>query len=260
MTKITQQFEKIKINNRIGLMTHLVLGYPSFEENIETVELMEKNDVDFIELQLPFSDPVADGPTMMQANTDSLANGTTIKDCFKTAATITKKSNISVLFMTYLNIAFNYGLERFVSDSANIGIQGIILPDFPYEESSFYTFQCKKKKIDPIFVVSPNTSNERLKNIKKQASGFIYCTTRAGVTGIQPNLPKELKSYLDRIKKNLNLPRAVGFGIANKSHLKMLKNSAECAVIGSAIMNIVHKGKTKKERLKSIEKFLVSLQ
>jgi len=258
MSKIDQQFKKINKENRIGLMTHIVLGYPSFQENIETVKLMEKGGVDFIELQLPFSDPVADGPTMMKANTKSLEYGTKIKKCFQIAKKITNESSIPILFMTYLNIAFQYGVKKFVVDATKAGIVGSILPDLPFEEADEYVELCKKKSINPIFVVSPNTSAIRMKQLKKDASGFVYCTTRTGVTGVQKTVPSDVKAYLRQVKNITKLPIAVGFGIAKKAHVQALKGVADCAVIGSALMKRVHEGKTKKERLRAIKTFLSS--
>ena len=245
--------------NSIGLMTHIVLGYPSFEENLETVETMAKCGVAFVELQLPFSDPVADGPSMMLANTRSLQHGVTIKACFEQAGKIAKATKISLLFMTYTNIAYQYGIDKFVADASRAGMKGIIIPDLPYEESDQYVKACKKHVIDPIFVVSPNSSDNRLRAISKVASGFIYCTTRTGVTGAQASLPTDVKTYLKRVRQFIVLPLAVGFGISRKEHVDALQGVADYAVIGSAVMDLVHKGKSKGERLQAIADFLQAL-
>ncbi len=243
----------------IKLITHIVLGYPSFEENFETLKTMQDAGVAMAEVGFPFSDPVADGPTMALANTRSLANGTTIVQCIRYAQEFAKKLTIPLIWMTYANIAVQHGVDVFVRDAAKGNAYGIIMPDMPAEESQDYVQSCTKNNVHPIFVISPNTSKERLRSIKRQASGFVYCTTRTGVTGVQRSLPQETSTYLEMVKTTMKIPRAVGFGIATKQHIKALQGYAEYAIVGSAVMTLVHTLPTKKQRLEAISRLITSL-
>ncbi len=259
MSKISQKFIELAKKNELGLMSHVVCGFPEKKSTIELVQAMAQAGSDFIELQIPFSDPSADGPAMMHANTAALEHKITVLDCFKIASFLSQTIKIPLVFMTYINIVFNYGLEKFVKDSAKIGISGLIIPDYPIEEANDYVKLCRKYQIDPIFVISPNISDKRLIEFSKNASGFIYCTTRTGTTGVQDSLPSDTINYLERVKKIIKLPRAVGFGISKSEHIKALKNHAECAIVGSAVIEILRKNPAGK-RISAVKKFISSLK
>ncbi|MBI2430923.1 MAG: tryptophan synthase subunit alpha [Candidatus Levybacteria bacterium] len=229
-------------------MAHLVVGYLSLEKTISIVKAMEKAGADFVELQIPFSDPLADGPTIMRACENSLANGTKVKDAFAVAQKLSKEVAIPLLFMAYYNTVFKYGVEKFCRDAKKAGITGLIVPDMSIEEESCEHFLqfCKKYSLHNIQVVSPSSTNERLKKNAKVANGFVYVTARQGVTGARAQLDKNLISFLKRVRQYFAIPIAVGFGISKKEHLKVLKGHADIAIVGSAIIDVINRSKGSK--------------
>jgi tryptophan synthase alpha chain len=260
MNSIDKQLEKIKKEKRVGLMTHVVVGYPSIAATLEIVKVMAANGVDFVELQIPFSDPLADGPTIMKACEESLANGTRVKDAFTIMSELSKQVSIPLLFMGYFNTIFKYGVKQFCEDAMKAGASGLIVPDMPLEEEPqehFYSL-AKQYGLYPIHVLSPASTEERMKKNAKVATGFIYCTARQGITGVKDQLDPELGKFLKRVRKYFTIPVAVGFGISKKEHLKVLEKDADIAVIGSAIIEIISKS-NKDEIDKNIERFFREL-
>ena len=241
MNKIEQQLAEIKKRKRIGLMAHVVVGYPTLQETIATVKTMASVGVDFVELQIPFSDPLADGPTIMKACEASLANGTKVSDAFAVMRKLTTEVSIPLLFMAYYNTVFHYGVEKFCRDAQAAGASGLIIPDMPIDEEKyehFYAF-AKKYQLTVIHVVSPASTPERLKKNAAIAKGFVYCTARQGTTGAKEQLPDELASFLQRVKSVFAIPVAVGFGIAKRQHLEILQKHADVAVVGSAVIDVI---------------------
>lgn len=261
MNKIDQKIAKIKQRKQIGLMTHVVVGYPSLEETILIVKTMAECGVDFVELQIPFSDPLADGPTIMKACEQSLVQGTKVKDAFVVMKTLSSQVSIPLLFMAYYNTVFRYGVEKFCRDAKNAGASGLIVPDMPLEEENyehFYKF-AKKYDLHTIQVISPASTADRLKRNAAAASGFVYCTARQGITGAKKELDPALKSYLKNVKNVFGIPIAVGFGISRSEHIKALREQAEIAVIGSAIIDVI-RNTEKKYRITAIQQFLNDLR
>jgi len=223
----------------ILLMTHIVLGYPSLDDSYRVIETMFKAGVDLMELQIPFSEPTADGPVITRANQEALKKGITVEQCLETAQRITGSFDIPFLFMTYYNIPFKYGIERFVLAMLQRGIRGAIIPDLPPEEGNDYLDTMHKHGLDPVLIFSPTTSLERMRYIASSARGFIYCVARKGVTGRDTDLSAELASYLGRCREATTLPVAVGFGIREKADLDFLKGKADIAVIGTQSIRIM---------------------
>lgn len=223
----------------ILLMTHIVLGYPSFEDNRKVVEQMVTNGVDLIEMQIPFSEPVADGPVIIKANQESLSSGTTVKDCLDFAKEMCARHSIPFLFMTYYNILFKYGVSAFLSKAKQIGISGLIIPDLPPEEGQEYLTLAKDHTIAAVQIFAPTSTEERMQTLSSHADGFIYCVARRGVTGSQTSFDDDFDNYIARCKANTELPLAVGFGISDKNDVEALRGKAEIAVIGSATIRLV---------------------
>lgn len=260
MNLIDQQVQKIKKEKRLGLMTHVVVGYPSFDKTESIVITMAKSGVDFIELQIPFSDPLADGPTIMKACEKSLENGTKVKDAFTLANHLSKQIKIPLLFMAYYNTVFKYGVERFCKDAKTSGISGLIVPDMPIDEEGEEHFfsNCRKINIHNIQVISPASTDRRLKKNAEVASGFIYCTARQGITGIRKSLDPDIAAFLKKARNYFNIPLAVGFGISKKEHLKKLTPYADIAIIGSIVIDLISKS-NKNTVEKNVKNFLISL-
>lgn len=260
MNKIDQRLKEIKKEKRIGLMTHVVVGYPSLQETVSLVKTMADSGVDFVELQIPFSDPLADGPTIMRACEESLAHGTKVKDAFTIMKELSSQVSIPLLFMAYYNTVFCYGVEQFCADAYNAGASGLIVPDMPIDEEQyeqFYTY-AKKYNLHTIHVISPVSTEDRLKKNAAVASGFVYCTARQGTTGAKNEMDPTLKNYLKKVKSIFSMPIAVGFGISKREHIKALQKNANIAVIGSALIDVV-RSTEKQERMKAVKRFIHDL-
>lgn len=223
----------------ILLMTHIVLGYPSFSASMEIVEAMVAAGVDLMEFQIPFSEPMADGPVILKANQQSLAAGTTVAQCLDFAATASEKFDIPFLFMSYTNILFKYGFARFAEAMAHARVCGAIVPDLPPEESQDYLEAMAAHQLAPVYVMAPTTTDHRMTDLAGCARGFVYCMARKGVTGKETAFSSDLEGYLARCRQATNLPLALGFGVKSKEDIDFLTGKADIAVIGSETIRIV---------------------
>ena len=225
---------------KIHLMTHLVAGYPSIDINKKLIPIMAKCGVKLIEIQIPFSDPIADGPIIMKANQHSLQNGTNLATCFKLMEEMSREVDIPLLFMTYGNIPFAYGMSKFICQSLETGCSGFIVPDLPYDEDTFeFTKLCEEKDLPNIAVVSPDTSTTRLNDINQFAKGFIYTTLKMGITGPIDKMAAEGITHTQSLRQKMNLPIAAGFGISKPEHVHSLIDIADIAVIGSKLIELI---------------------
>ncbi len=224
------------------LMTHIVAGYPDLETSEALVKTMAKAGVAFLEIQIPFSDPVADGPVIMRANETALKQGITPDDCLALLERLHQSVTIPLLFMTYYNIIFRYGVTAFCRRAAQAGAYGLIVPDIPYHEEPYDHFlaACREAGLHAIQVVSPLTPDHRLEKIASLASGFIYCVSHTGLTGDTGAERKALLQYLKRVRQFTDLPLAVGFGISTPEQVRGLTGHADIAVIGSQVIRLLH--------------------
>jgi|SRR6185369_104574 len=260
MNKLDTKLQEMKRRKTIGIMAHVVVGYPSIEETIATVKTMETSGVDIVELQIPFSDPLADGPTIMKACEKSLENGTRVKDAFVIMKQLSSEVSMPLLFMAYYNSIFNYGVKRFCRDAKTAGATGLIIPDMPLDEENeehFYKY-CKQYDLHTIQVLSPASNEQRLKKNATAANGFVYCTARQGTTGVKEQLDPNLGKYLQKMSKYFSVPIAVGFGISKKEHIKSIGSNADIAVIGSAVIDLMNTSK-KEEIQKNVKRFFTEL-
>ena len=235
-----ESYLRTRLSERdILLMTHIVLGYPSFEDCFRIVEAMVEAGVDLMELQIPFSEPSADGPVILCANHKALEGGTTVQACLNFAKRVTQAFNIPFLIMSYYNIPFKYGINGFASVMAETGLQGAIIPDLPPEEAQEYLNAMGENGLAPIFIFSPTTPDSRMKYIASFARGFIYCVARKGVTGVDTSFSDDMAAYLGRCRQGSHLPLALGFGIKEKADIDFLKGKADIAVIGTQTIRIM---------------------
>ena len=230
--------ERLK-EKKILLMTHIVLGYPSFEKSFDIIEAMVDSGVDLMELQIPFSEPIADGPVILHANQKALAAGARVRTCLEFAHRVTRSFDIPFLFMTYYNILFKYGVREFTSAMAAGGIKGAIVPDLPPEEGEAYLGAMQQNRLDPIFIFSPTTSDARMQYLASFGRGFICCVARKGVTGINTDFSRQTEVYLARCRQGTELPLALGFGVREKADIDFLKGKADIAVIGSQTIRLI---------------------
>lgn len=252
---LEQYLKDRRQKQEILLMTHLVLGHPHFDTSLRLVENMVHAGVDLIELQIPFSEPVADGPVILRANQEALNGGSTVERCFEVASEVARRFDIPFLFMSYYNVLFRRGVPQFVSRMQDAGLRGAIVPDLPPEEGSEYLTAMKEANLDPIFIYSPNSSEARMKTIANHASGFVYCVARKGVTGSATAFSDELTTYLARARAATTLPLAVGFGVKDKQDVDFLRGKADVAVVGSETLRVLERG-----GLAAVEPFLSSLR
>lgn len=224
-------------------MSHWVLGYPSLEENRRIIDQMVANGVDLMELQIPFSEPIADGPIIARANQSALENGFRVADGLAFVAETVRRHRIPFLIMTYYNILMAYGVEAFIQEAARIGVRGLIIPDLPLQEAGQAMAWCQKwgeayQGLDWIQLMTPTSSDSRLETIGKRASGFCYCVARKGVTGKKTDFDTTLRHFLERCRRVTALPLAVGFGVKNAVDVQHLIGMADIAVVGSAAMEV----------------------
>lgn len=223
----------------ILLMTHIVLGYPSFDDSLRMVESMVEAGVDLMELQIPFSEPIADGPVILHANQRSLEAGSRVDRCLRLAEEVARRFDIPFLIMSYYNILFRFGVREFASTLASAGLRGAIVPDLPPEEGAEYLSAMADAALDPIFIYSPSTSDARMKAIAEHTRGFVYCVARKGVTGARTDFSDELTRYLARCRAATSLPLAVGFGVKERADVDALRGKADIAVVGTQTIRVM---------------------
>lgn len=244
MTTIQETFQKQKQQGNGCLIGYITAGDPSPEATLEIADALIKGGVDILELGLPFSDPIADGPTIQAASLRALNAGTTPLKVVEIAKKIKAKYEVPVVIMTYFNPVFKLGINRFLAIAKEAGVDGFIVPDLPVEEADEYRAAAKSAQLDTIFLVSPATSKERLANIVDASSGFLYLVSRFGVTGVQKNLEAPTLQLIKKIHlfTTGRVPLAVGFGISKPEHVKaVMEAGAEGAIVGSAFINIIEK-------------------
>lgn len=223
----------------ILLMTHIVIGYPSFDDSLRVVEAMVEAGVDLMELQIPFSEPIADGPVILHANQESLSGGSSVERCLRFAEEMARRFDIPFLVMSYYNILYQFGVDAFTRALAAGGLRGAIVPDLPPEEAGDYLAAMEAASLDPIFIFSPNTTDERMAEIARHARGFVYCVARKGVTGADTDFSTALDTYLARCRKATDLPIALGFGVKDRADVDALRGKADIAVIGTQTIRVL---------------------
>ncbi len=236
---LEHQIRAKRENKEILLMTHLVLGYPSLEENRKVIAQMIEAGVEMLELQIPFSEPASDGPVILKANDEALKRGIRVAECFEFAKEIcVEYPDVIFLFMTYYNILFAYGVEKFAAAAKERGIRGLIVPDIPPEEGDTYLQACQRHDIDSIFIFTPTNTLERLQFLAKASKGFVYCVGRRGVTGMKTHFSEDLYTQIELYKSVTHLPLALGFGVREKADVDFLKGKVDIAVIGTQVLRI----------------------
>ncbi len=233
MSKIINAFKNGKAF--IGFLT---AGDPSLEKTEEFVLEMVKAGADLIEIGIPFSDPIAEGEVIQRANIRALANGTTMDKVFETVKKIRQKTQVPLVFLTYLNPVFTYGYDHFFRECSEYGIDGVIIPDIPFEEKSELMPFSDKYNVDIISLIAP-TSEERINKLASCAKGFVYCVSSKGVTGVRSEIKTDLKSIVSSVRSATKVPVAVGFGISTPEQASEISKYADGIIVGSAIVKII---------------------
>ncbi|MCC8065577.1 MAG: tryptophan synthase subunit alpha [Clostridiales bacterium] len=232
MNKIQDAFANGK-----AFIPFITCGDPSLEITEQLVYAMEKVGADLIELGIPFSDPTAEGPVIQEANNRALFGGVTTDKIFDMVRDIRKNTQIPMVFMTYANVVFSYGIERFVKNAAEVGMNGIILPDVPFEEKEEFAVTCRKYGLDLISLIAP-TSHERIAKIASAAEGFIYCVSSLGVTGVRSEITTDIGEMVRLVRENSRIPCAIGFGISTPEQAVKMAKEADGVIVGSAIVKL----------------------
>lgn len=249
ISRITAAFKRLSDEGKKGFIPYITGGDPSLEQTVDNVRLLEEAGSDIIELGVPFSDPLADGPVIQDAVARALEAGTNYRKILECVRLIREQSEVPILLFSYLNPLHAYGLERAVRDAAKAGADGFLVLDFPVEEAASFHELVRKNSIDHVCLVTPTSPEKRIKAITRMASGFVYCVSRTGVTGARDEVQTEADALLKRTRKTTELPLALGFGISTPKQAAEAAQLADAVVVGSAIVKRFHEaGKSKQKR------------
>ena len=240
-TRITARFHKLRQSGEMGLIPYLTAGDPSLAATESFVLSLAAAGADVIELGVPFSDPVADGPTIQRAIERSLAAGTTLRGVLDLVRSLRAKTDVPLMLFSYYNPVLQMGLDHFAEQAAAAGADGALITDLTPEESADYRAAMSKHGLDTIFLAAPTSTDERLAPIAEVSSGFLYVISRTGVTGAKDTLPEDLPSLIRRARRATSLPIAVGFGVSLPSHVSLLGGLADAAVVGSALVDEIER-------------------
>jgi tryptophan synthase alpha chain len=261
MNRLQTTIALLKEQKRKALVAFLTAGYPDIRATEESVYLLEKNGVDIIELGVPFSDPIADGPTIQAASDAALRNGVTLTAVLLLVSAIRKKSNIPIVLMGYLNPLYHHGIETIFKRMKNAGVDGLIIPDVIPEESADLRRVAQQNGLSLICMAAPNSPVDRLAYIDRNSDGFVYVVSLMGVTGGRKQLPAHVKQFLSLTKKHITRhPRFLGFGISTPQQVKELKSYVDGVIVGSALINILSRFEKKEERTTQLARFVASLR
>ncbi|WP_144547171.1 tryptophan synthase subunit alpha [Bacillus sp. X1(2014)] len=255
MNRFEKTFAALKENNTKAFVPYIMAGDGGLECLVDRLKLLEKFGATAIEVGVPFSDPVADGPTIQQAGIRALGNGTTLKGIITELGKARKEINAPIILMTYLNPIYRYGINEFVQDIGNAGVDGCIIPDLPIEEEGIITSLLEEAEIELIRLVTLTTPIERIKTIANKGKGFLYTVTIKGITGVRNEYDSELNQFLQNVKAQSPIPVLAGFGISSQEQIADLTKYCDGVIVGSKIVDQFHNGKlVEMEKLMSVFK------
>ena len=253
MSRIASVFIRAK---HTALIPYITVGYPTIETTLKVVPLFTGIGCDIIELGIPFSDPLADGATIQQASYEALRQGVTTSVCFEVAQELRRQVQIPLIFMTYYNPVLKFGLEKFCSKCAEVGIDGLIIPDLPPEEGKGLEKSVKKHSLDLVYLLSPASTEERIRLVTNRSTGFIYLVSLTGVTGTRNRLPEQLESFVSSVREGTEKPLCVGFGVSTPEQARRVGKVADGVIVGSRIIQLLNQDKS----LRNARSFVKSLR
>jgi tryptophan synthase alpha chain len=260
MTRIGRLFECLKRDNRKALIAYLTAGDPAPERTPALVDAMVRGGADLIELGVPFSDPIADGPVIQRAGERALKAGTTLAAVLDIARRIRETSEVPLLLFTYLNPVLRYGLERLAADAAAAGIDGCLLTDASVEEAESYAGAMHRHGLDTVFLAAPTSTPRRIDLVARYSTGFVYLVSRTGVTGVQESVSSAIAPLIRSVRAATNLPLAVGFGVSKPEHVAELGAQVEAVVVGSAFVRLIEQNATSDSLEAQLENFTRELK
>lgn len=255
MTRIQQKFDQLNLQSRKALIPYITLGDPSLEASFEIILELGRAGADIIELGIPFSDPLADGPVIQRASERALERGFNLRSGLRTVAELRKKTDVPFLLFSYYNPLFAYGLERLAHDAKASGIDGMLITDLSVEEAARPVSLLRKAALDSVFLAAPTSTDDRIEKIARLSSGFIYAVSRTGVTGAQKSISDEVRPLIERIRRHSDLPIAVGFGISEPSQVADICRQADGAVVGSALVRCIEENLTDPRLVEKVGEF-----
>ena len=251
MSRIGKRFEELRQGQELGLVAYITAGDPDLRATAEFIPALEEAGVDVLELGIPFSDTLADGPVIQRASQRALGSGTTLAGVLEMAAQARGRSRLPLLLFSYLNPILRYGFDRFAADARRAGIDGVLITDLSIEEADAYIGRMRQAELDTVFLAAPTSTEARLRRICEASRGFVYAVSRTGVTGAQQALSGQLLPLLQRLRAASSLPVAAGFGISRPEHIRELRGHADAAVVGSALVRVVEEHRSA-ERLAAL--------
>jgi tryptophan synthase alpha chain len=260
MTRIEQKFQDLRQANRKAFIPYITAGDPDLATTRELILALDRAGADIIELGVPFSDPIADGPVIQRATERALASGTTLKDILRLGKEVREKSQVPLLIMSYYNPLLRYGLEKMAADLKASGYDGVLATDLTVEESDRFVGIMSAAGLNTVFLVAPTSSPERIRKIAATSTGFLYAVSRTGVTGERQELSSELSGFLQELRRHTDVPIAVGFGISRPEHVRAVWREADAAVVGSAMVRVVEENSGRKDVADEIARFTLWLR
>jgi tryptophan synthase alpha chain len=258
--RISQRFRELSARGELGLIAYVTAGDPSLDATEQIVLAAAESGADVIELGVPFSDPVADGPTIQRASDRALRAGTTLASVIDLVLRLRARTQVPLILFSYFNPILQMGLEKFAEAAAAAGADGVLVTDLTPEEAADYRAAMRAHNLDTIFLAAPTSTDERLAKIAECSSGFLYLISRTGVTGTRDALPEDLPALARRVRRFTKLPLAVGFGISQPEHVSVLGGIADAAVVGSAIVAAIEKSVNAKDASANVARLIRSLK
>lgn len=258
--RIEQRFSALAERSELGLVAYLTAGDPTLAASEEIILAAAEAGADVIELGVPFSDPMADGPTIQRASERALRSGTTLAGVLSLAARVKEKIDVPLVLFSYYNPILQAGLENFASIAARSGIDGVLVTDLTLEEADGYRSAMQSQRLDTIFLAAPTSTDARISLIARATTGFLYLISRTGVTGVRDALPEDLPVLVRRVRATTCLPIAVGFGISQPTHISVLGGIADAAVVGSALVARIEQAATARAAAESVAELIRSLK
>lgn len=259
MNRIAQTLQQLKAQSKKAIVPYLTPEFPIKGTTVPLILALEQAGASFIEIGVPFSDPLADGPTIQHSSDVAIKNGVTAKRVLELVKEARTKTTIPLILMGYINPILNYGMEKFISDVRSAGVDGLIIPDLPPEESDEFRSHSKKYEISNVFLIAPTSSDERIRFIDEASTDFTYCVSVTGVTGARNSFSSNLDSFLMRVQKNTTKPFVVGFGIKSKEQIQNITEHADGVVVGSALIHSIAGKNTVEDVAATAKSFLLSL-
>lgn len=260
MNRIKNSFNTLKEKGEMGIIPYLTVGFPSIEDTMNMVPALAEGGADIIELGVPYSDPLADGTTIQRSSFQALLNGVNLKKCLDVCKNLRLNGlTTPLVLMGYYNPILRFGLKEFALSCKENGVDGIIVPDLPFEESSPLKKECQENEISFIPLLAPTSTDIRIEKTCQNADGFIYCVSLTGVTGARQEMGSSVPEFINRVKKHAKVPIAIGFGISQRQHVESLSTIANAAVVGSALIDTIEKTPTP-DRREVVKSFISDLK